>query len=59
MQNSVVIPQSVFKSLVERVDKLEKVVFTKKYTLKAVDIYEKEKSQGKLKKLESIEELFS
>lgn len=58
MNQTITITQSDFQQLVERLNKLERVIFAKKYFLN-LKIYQEEKKTGKLKKLNKPEELFS
>ncbi|MFQ5866167.1 MAG: hypothetical protein ACE5IW_13175 [bacterium] len=59
MAQTVTIPKSILQELIDRITRLEKIVLGETQVLKAIKIYEDEKKKGKLKKLKTIDELFS
>ena len=49
----------MFEELVSRINRLEKNVFGKSDIFHKIQVYEKEKEKGTLKKLHNTKELFS
>jgi uncharacterized protein (UPF0335 family) len=58
-QQLITIPKSALEELINRIGRLEKAVFEKNSLDKVINTYKQEKQKGKLKKLQSIDELFT
>jgi hypothetical protein len=58
-QQTINISKSTLDELINRVERLEKAVFEKNSIENALETYKQEKQKGKLKKLQSVDELFT
>ncbi len=58
MTQIITVSKSLYDHLLERIARLEKVVFKNSKIMHAIDNYKEEKEKGKLRQLKKIDELF-